>query len=663
MQKLLQYAFATLLFLESSCAFGQVRVESPNREVAIDFLLDPLNSSPLYQVTFRGEQVIKPSALALKFPSEDATGGFVQSGPVTILNVESAEVREDFEQVTGKRRQVHVVGNKKTIRLEHANHPQQTWNIAICAFDDGVAFRYEFPKDDGQSKELVIVDEATEFAITPSSQVQALPLKNFTTSYETRYQTLPANQLPKDSLLALPLLFELPSGSFAAITESDVDEYAGMYLQQIDNQLTSRLSPLPAESSVAVRTTRPHTSPWRVILLAKEIGRLVESDLVLALAQPCQIADTSWVKSGKTTFPWWNGFYESGVDFKPGLNTETAKHYIDFCAEAGIPYHSLDGVGNSAWYGGPIVPYQGAEPTKGIDGLDLQAVLAYAKSKGVRIRLWMNWKAAEKYMETAFPQYEQWGIEGVMLDFMDRDDQLMNAFVRRAVALAARHHLSITLHGCPKPTGLERAYPNLLTHEGVMNLEYDKWDKTGVLPEYEVTVPFTRMLAGPLDFHQGSFRTVKLEDFKPQMAAPLVIGTPSRTLASYVVYQNHLSMVADYPSAYRGHPGIAALAAIPTTWDDTRVLSAKLGQHIVIARRSSDDWHIGAMTDRQPRTLDLDTKFLGEGNYRCTVYGDDESKPFGLANNETELHQGEKLQLKLSAAGGAYVRIQRLNAE
>jgi alpha-glucosidase len=335
MQKLLQYTCATFLLLGTSCAFGQVRVESPNREVAIDFLLDPLNSTPLYQVTFRGEQVIKPSMLGVKFPSEDAPSGFVQSGPVTILNVESEEVREDFEQVTGKRRQVHVVGNKKSIRLEHANHPQQTWNIEICAFDDGVAFRYEFPNDEGSSKELVIVDEATEFVILPSSQVQALPLKNFTTSYETRYQTLMANKLPKDSLLALPLLFELPSGSFAAITESDVDEYAGMYLQQVDNQLVSRLSPLPNEPTVAVRTTRPHTSPWRVILLAKEIGRLVESDLVLALAKPCQIADTSWVKSGKTTFPWWNGFYESGVDFKPGLNTETAKHYIEFARRRG----------------------------------------------------------------------------------------------------------------------------------------------------------------------------------------------------------------------------------------------------------------------------------------------------------------------------------------
>src|SRR5262249_10690295 len=179
------------------------------------------------------------------------------------------------------------------------------------------------------------------------------------------------------------------------------------------------------------------------------------------------------------------------------------------------------------------------------------------------------------FMDKAFPLYREWGIEGVMLDFMDRDDQEMNRFVRKAVKLAADNQLTVTLHGCPKPTGLERTYPNLLTSEAVMNLEYDKWDPIGITSDHELTVPFTRMLAGPLDFHQGSFRAVKPEAFKPRNEAPLVIGTPARTLASYVVYQNHLSMVADYPSAYRGHPGLPILAAIPTTWDDTKVLTRR----------------------------------------------------------------------------------------
>jgi alpha-glucosidase len=363
------------------------------------------------------------------------------------------------------------------------------------------------------------------------------------------------------------------------------------------------------------------------------------------------------VKTGKTTFPWWNGFYEEKVDFKPGLNTATAKHYIDFCAEAGIPYHSLDGVANTAWYGGPIVPYKGAEPTKGVEGLDLAEVLRYAKSKSVRIRLWMNWKAAEAHMEKVFPLYREWGVEGVMLDFMNRDDQEMNRFVRKAVALAADNQLTVTLHGCPKPTGLERTYPNLLSHEGVLNLEYDKWDKVGITPDHEVTVPFTRMLAGPLDFHQGSFRTVKPEAFVPRNDAPLVLGTPARTLASYVVYQNHLSMVADYPTAYRGHPGLPVLAAIPTTWDDITVLEAKAGECIVIARRSGREWHVGAMTDGTARKVRVPLRFLGPGRFAAASWVDDANAKFGLTRREEKVSETDSLTIDLDAGGGAYARI------
>ena len=392
-------------------------------------------------------------------------------------------------------------------------------------------------------------------------------------------------------------------------------------------------------------------------MLGDRVGALVESDIVLTLNDRCAIEDTSWIKSGKTTFPWWNGFYEEHVPFKPGLNTATAKHYIDFCAASGIPYHSLDGVGNTAWYGGPIVPYQGADPTQAIEGLDLPEVLQHAKSKGVRIRLWMNWKAAEAHMQRSFPLYREWGIEGVMLDFMDRDDQEMNRFVRQAVKLAAENHLTITLHGCPKPTGLERTYPNLLTHEGVMNLEYDKWDKIGITPEHELTVPFTRMLAGPLDFHQGSFRTVRPEAFQPRNDAPLVMGTPSRTLASYVVYQNHLSMVADYPTAYAGHPGLPFLAAIPTSWDDTKVLEAKVGEFAVIARRHGADWHIGAMTDRHERTLPVPLAFLPTGRFQADIVTDDEAAEFGLKVHQEFVTANTTLPLKLSPAGGSYLRL------
>jgi alpha-glucosidase len=632
-----------------------VAAVSPDGRVRIELSLRKAGETeavPHYRVTFGAAEVISPSRLGVALD-----GGSALGGPCDIVAVEAKTVREEYTQVTGKRRAVTAHAAEVVVWVREATAPRRTWAVALRAYDDGAAFRYHFPKQDGWDA-LAIARERTEFRFPGDAKAFALPLNGFTTSYEKRYAVKPANELPKDWLLGLPLLLECPGGTWAAVTEANVNEYAGMYLAPSGNGLLSaRLSPLPKEPGVAVRSSLPHTSPWRVVMVGDRIGRLVESDIVLNLSEPCALKDTSWIKTGKTTFPWWNGFYEEKVAFKPGLNTATAKYYIDFCAEAGIPYHSLDGINNIAWYGGPIVPYKGAEPTKGVDGLDLPAVVRYAKDKNVRLRLWMHWKAAADHMPKAFPLYRTWGIEGVMLDFMDRDDQEMNRFVRTAVTLAAANRLTVTLHGCPKPTGLERTYPNLLTHEGVMNLEYNKWDKVGITPDHEVTVPFTRMLAGPLDFHQGSFRTVKAAAFKPRNEAPVVIGTPARTLASYVVYQNHLSMVADYPSAYRGHPALPILAAIPTTWDDTKVLKAKVGEYIVIARRSGAAWHLGAMTDGKARTLKVSLKILGPGRFVAEHWYDDAAAKHGLSRREAVVTSTDELTLDLDAAGGAYLRV------
>ena len=342
------------------------------------------------------------------------------------------------------------------------------WEVVVRAYDDGAAFRYRFPAQEGWTR-LVIAGERTGFRLPDDALAYALPLKGFTSSHEARYRKGPIAEIPGDWLLGLPLLVELPGTGWAAIAEAELTDYAGLYLARDGTRgatLAARLSPLPGEPNVAVRADLPHDSPWRVLMIADRVERLVESDLVLNLNAPCAIGDTSWIKPGKTTFPWWNGFHEEGVPFEMGLNTATAKYYIDFCAEAGLPYHSLDGLDNIAWYGGPIVPYGGADITKGIAGLDLREVLRHAESKGVKIRLWMHWQAAEAHMDRAFPLYREWGVEGVMLDFMDRDDQEMVRFLRRALELAAENQLTVTLHGVGAPTGLERTYPNLLTQRG-----------------------------------------------------------------------------------------------------------------------------------------------------------------------------------------------------
>jgi alpha-glucosidase len=629
---------------------------SPDGGLAVEFALradGAADATPHYRVRAGGSDVIGWSPLGV-----DLADGGALGGPCEVTAVETQSIRDEYEQFPGKRR--HVVGQatETVVRLRETTKPNRRWEVVLRAYDDGAAFRYRFPAQEGWN-ELAIARERTRFVLPAGARAFVLPLNGYTTSFEKIYQVKPAAELPADWLLGLPLLFERPGGGWAAITEADLDEYAGMYLAPTTADpptLSARLSPLPKEPKLAVRAPLPHASPWRVVMAADRAGRLIESDIVLNLSKPCALKDISWIKTGKTTFPWWNGYHEDGVSFKPGLNTATMKYYLDFCAANGIEYHSLDGVDNIAWYGGTIVPYKGADPTKALPDIDLPEVLRYAKAKGVRLRIWMHWQAAEKYMEKAFPLYHEWGVEGVMLDFMDRDDQEMVRFIRKAVKLAADNHLTITLHGCPKPTGLERTYPNLLTSESVLNLEYDKWDKVGCPPEHQVIVAFTRMLAGPLDFHQGSFRTVAPEKFEPRNEAPLVMGTPCRTLASYVVYQNHLSMVADSPSAYAGHPALPVLVQIPTAWDDTHVVAESVGEFVAVARRQGDEWRLGAMTDRKARTLKLPLTFLGSGRYKAELWVDDGDAKYGLARREKEVTAADELTVEVAPAGGAYLK-------
>jgi alpha-glucosidase len=650
-------ALASVRASDEGNAPQPVGVASPDGCVRAEVLLRATSEGaavPHYRVTLNGCPVILDSPLQV-----DLADGSTLGTDCTIESCKTTTLHAEYEQRPGKRS--HIVDHcaEVIMSLRERAKPSRRWQLVIRAYDDGIALRYVLPAQDGWPS-LVLAGERTVFTFPPDASAFALPLNSFTTSYEKRYEREPVKELPGDWLLGLPLLVKLPGTGWAAVTEANLTDYAGMYLARRSGEgaaLVSRLSPRSDEPEVAVRAKLPHESPWRVVLLSGCVGKLIESDLVLNLNAPCAIADTSWIHPGKTTFPWWNGYYEEHVPFEPGLNTATVKYYIDFCAEAGIPYHSLDGKGHTAWYGGPIAPYDGADPTTAVEGLDLADVLTYAKSKGVRLRLWMHWEAAKAHMARAFPLYRDWGIEGVMIDFIDRDDQETLKLMEKVLKTAADNRLTVTLHGCPKPTGLERTYPNLLTSEAVLNLEYDKWDKLGVPPEHEVTVPFTRMLAGPLDFHQGSFRTVPVAEFKPRNEAPLIVGTPCRTLASYVVFQNHLSMVADYPSAYRGHPGLPVLAEVPTTWDETKFLDGAVGEFVVIARRRDADWWIGAMTNREARELRLPLAFLAGGRFRADLCRDDVTAAYGLRHETKEVAATDTIQGSLAPAGGLLIRL------
>ncbi len=549
------------------------------------------------------------------------------------------------------------------VEFEEAGGFRRRLEIVFRAYNDGIAFRYRFPRQAALTR-LTITEERTGLSFPGNPRAYALPLRNFTSSYEGYYIVAPLTELPKETLFGLPLLLHHPDGVWMAITEAGLTDYAGLYLTtdpQAPGSLLSRLSPLPGRPAVKVEAELPHASPWRALVIAEHPGRLIESTLVLSLNAPSALPETGWIRPGKTTFPWWNGYEVGDAGFPGAQDTRTHRHYLDFCAENGIPYHSLDGFDNVAWYGGPIVPYRGADITKSLPSIDLPELLAYARKKGVRLRLWMHWQAAQAHMERAFPLYEKWGIEGVMIDFMDRDDQEMVRFLHRLIRKAAEHRLTVTLHGVSKPTGIQRTYPNLLSFEGVLNLEYNKWDARGSTPEHELMIPFTRMLAGPMDYHLGSFRSVPPAAFKPRNIAPQVIGTPARMLAMYVVYENPLPMVADYPAAYRDQPGLPFLAAIPTVWDETRVLKASVGELLSIARRRGREWWIGTLTDASARELTLPLGFLGRGEYRAEILSDTPAEGGGtpdLRKSEQRVAAGQRLAIRLAPAGGNLIRLQ-----
>ncbi|HEY7642370.1 MAG TPA: glycoside hydrolase family 97 protein [Steroidobacteraceae bacterium] len=645
-----------LCLLLSAAAAGPsdpVVVRSPDGRLAVE-LSTRAGGHIQYRVSSSDQTVVAASNLGVRLKDGTELGR-----NSAIVGSRSIAIDSSFEQYPGKRRHVIDRASETTLTLRERGPKPLEWQLVVRAYDDGVALRYRFPKQPGWSN-LELAGELTEFAFPAGAVATLLPLDGFTTSHENRYERRRVEEIPAERLMGLPLLLQLPRVGWAAVLEANLTDYAGMYLARgTGGNLLSRLAPRQDEPQIAVRASLPHESPWRLILIGNEARQLLESDAVLKLNAPSAIKDTSWIKPGKTTFPWWNDFYEVGVPFKMGLNTQTARYYIDFCAEYGIPYHTLDGVNDTAWYGGRIAPYEGTDITKGIDGLDLKDVIDYARQKGVRLRLWMHWQAAKAHMARAFPLYRAWGIEGVMIDFMDRDDQEMVDFQRELLQLAADNHLTVTFHGVAAPTGLERTFPNLLNSEAVRNLEYDKWDEEGVTPEHDVTVPLTRMLAGPLDYHQGTLRGVPLERFKPRVAAPVVIGTPSRMLASYVVLQNHLPMMADYPSAYRQHPLARVMAAIPATWDDTRALAARVGEEVVIARRSGNDWWIGAMTDRHEREVRVPLSFLPAGTFQAEIYRDDPGAEHGFKRETRAVTPADELSVHLAAAGGALVKLTR----
>jgi alpha-glucosidase len=649
--------FGLLLLLITAHAQHPITVSSPDNN--LQFLFRLANTAPQYSIVFKGRTLVSGATLALSFETGGTFREHVKAGKPFISNKE-----EKYELVVGKTKSVDDHYREAIIPLEETVAPFRHIDIVVRVFNDGLAFRYEIPKQSAWLS-YALTDEHTEFALTGNPMVRALLLPNYTSSHENEYTVAYLQDIKEDTLMDMPALFEFPGNIFMAITEAALLDYAGMYLVKHNNRLQSALSPLPGQTNIKVKASLPHNSPWRVLLISDKIGTLIESNILTSLNESCKIKDVSWIKPGKTTFPWWNGNVVPDTINAPGNNFVTNQYYIDFCARNKLEYHSVVEYGLHEWYvndGAGFQPGPHADVTKAVPGLDMKEVCDYAKSKGVGIRVWTHWAALYPKLDSAFAQFERWGISGMMIDFMDRDDQLMVNMQTEMLEKAATHHLHIQFHGAYKPTGLSRTYPNEFTREGTLNYECNKWGRR-ISPDHDINFPFTRMLAGATDYHLGGFRAVTDSAFVVQYTRPLMRGTRCHMLGMYVVLESYLGMLCDYPAAYEGQPGFEFLQEVPTTWNETKVLDAAVGGYISIARRSNNDWYIGSITNHEERTLKISLNFLPAGNYSADIYTDApdaNEDPNKLVKQTRTISNKDSITVQLKKGGGEVMHLRKL---
>ncbi len=657
MKKVTVFSIALFLIIGNLSLFARksVQLTSPNGKLKFSLTLE--REHPVYDIQYQKQVLVQNSPLSLVFDNGAFGEGLKINKPVFSTK------EETYELIVGKSKTVHSLSKEVIIPLEETTTPFRKINLVVRAFNDGIAFRYEFPEQPNW-KSYVMYDENTTFNVVNNPKFLGMYLPSYQTSHEATYSHVNYEEIKEQNLMDMPALFEFPNHIFMAITEAAVRDYAGMYLWKENGLLQGKLSPKLHQEQIKVEASLPHRSPWRVFMISDRVGTLIESDLLTNLNEPCKIEDTSWIKPGKTTFTWWNGNVTPDTTFLGGNNFPTNKYYIDFAARNGLDYHSVYGYAEQPWYtdDGPWFGFPGenSDITKPVSSLNMQEICDYAKSQGIQIHLWTNWKPLYAKIDEAFALFEKWGVVGMMIDFMDRDDQEMIRIQEEFLAKAAKHHLFVQFHGSSKPSGLHRTYPNEFTREGTLNYENFKGSMV-TTADHDISMPFTRLLAGATDYHLGGFRALPRDKFKIQQSNPYVTSTRCHMLAMYVVLESYLGMICDTPAAYEGQPGFEFLQTIPTTWDKTVVLDASVNEYVTIARKHGDDWYVGAINNSQARNVEMPLDFLGKGNYKVTLYKDakdTDTNPNHLVKETLTVTAKDKILLPLASDGGAALHIQ-----
>jgi len=596
---------------------------SPDGRLTTNIIID---NTITYSVSHDSEIMINPSPISLHLTDGKAFG--IDS---RIKNAKTFTVNQQIGSPFYKRSNIRDHYNELVLNF------REDFTLVFRAYNEAVAYRFvSTGKED-----FIIKNEQAAFnfpkdynAYIPYVKSKAEDIEGqYFNSFENIYTYTPLSRMNRERLAFTPLTIELEGGKKVCIAESDVESYPGMFLINTDGStaLQSNFAPYPliTEQGGHNRLQQIPTSretyiakckagqkfPWRIVIVSTQDKELADSDIVYKLASSSRLEDISWIKPGKVAWEWWNHWGLSGVDFEAGINNETYMEYIDFASKNGIEYVILD----EGW----AVNLQ-ADLFQVVPKIDLQKLVSYGKSRNVDLILWAGYYAFDRDMEKVCKHYSEMGIKGFKIDFMDRDDQPMVDFHYRAAETAAKYKLLVDFHGSYKPTGLNRTYPNVINFEAVNGLEQMKWTGTELDQViYDVTFPFIRMVAGPVDYTQGAMRNATKRTHRGINDEPMSQGTRCRQLAEYVIFESPLNMLCDSPTNYeREQECTDFISAIPTVWDNTIALNGEISKYISVARQKGDIWYVGSLTNWDARILELDLSFLGEGNFSAEIYKD-----------------------------------------
>ncbi len=639
-------------------------VSSPNGRVKVAVTN---GNSIKWSITYDGKTVLLPSEISIQLQQANKVIGLGKIGKVNKKQIQSSFNNPFYK--------------KATIKDDYGQlllYTNQKFTIEVRAYNDGAAYRLI----SGHTKPTVVMNEVAEYCF--DSDYQAfVPYVNDTRggerycySFESYYDEQPLSKMFTDSLAITPLAVCLPEGMKAIVMDAGVENYPGMMLvKDRGNTLKAQFAPYPLAQEIGgfdrlnlvpskradyiAKLQGRQSLPWRAVVITEKDVDILNCDMSQRLAPACRIADTSWIRPGKVAWDWWNNCNITGVDFPSGMNTNTYLYYIDFAAKNHIEYIIID----EGWSGKESLMSNLS------DEIDLKRLIAHGQEKGVGIILWSSWRnligndplGGTTVCEQVMKHYADMGIKGFKVDFFDRDDQQVIASAYQLAECAARHHLVLDYHGL-KPFGIQRAYPNIFNFEGVKGLENSKWEPrsgNGPLhdqPHYDVTIPYLRMLAGPLDYTPGAMANAMKDSFFGNNDHPMSQGTRVHQMAMYTTFEAPLQMLADSPTKYMQNQECTDfIAQVPTTFDETIALDGELGKYTLIARRKGSTWYLAAMTDWVPRDLTVDLSFLGSGQHQADIFADGVNagkEATDYLHIRKTVSSSDRLPIHLSSGGG-----------